>query len=107
MHNSSFHVSESKGYNVDTVKFLIDHGANVNVKTAQGYSALIYASRDGFLDTVKYLIEKEAEVNSTTSFGYTALMVSFKFIYNKTSYGYNNAKRTNFLFKKQKRLNQI
>ena len=86
-HNSSFHVSESKEDNVDTVKFLIDHGANVNVKTAQGYSALIYASRDGFLDTVKYLIEKEAEVNSTTSFGYTALMVSFKFIYNKTAYG--------------------
>ena len=78
LHNYSFPVSESKEDNVETVKFLIDHGANVNIKTAQGYSALIYASRDGFLDTVKHLIKREAEVNSTTSFGYTALMVSLR-----------------------------
>ena len=60
-----------------TVKFLIDHGADVNTKTAQGFTALIYASRDGFLKTVHHLITNGAEVDAQTSSGYTALMVSF------------------------------
>ena len=60
-----------------TVKFLIDHGADVNATTLQGFTALIYASRDGFLKTVKHLITNGAEVDAQTSFGYTALMVSF------------------------------
>ena len=60
-----------------TVKFLIDHGADVNAKTVQGFTALIFASRDGFFKTVKHLITNGAEVDAQTSFGYTALMVSF------------------------------
>ena len=59
------------------MKFLIDHGADVNAKTAQGFTALIYASRDGFLKTVNHLITNGAEVDAQTSFGFTALMVSF------------------------------
>ena len=43
-----------------TVKFLVDHGAEVNAKTAQGFTALIYASRDGFLKTVERLITNGA-----------------------------------------------
>ena len=61
-----------------TVKFLIDHGADVNSKTTQGFTALIYASRDGFLKTVEHLITNGAEIDAQTSFGYTALMVSFE-----------------------------
>ena len=61
-----------------TVKFLIDHGADVNAKTAQGFTALIYASRDGFLKTAEHLITNGAEIDAQTSFGYTALMVSFE-----------------------------
>ena len=61
-----------------TVKFLIDHGADVNAKTTQGFTALIYASRDGFLKTVEHLITNGAEVDAQTSIGYTALMVSFE-----------------------------
>ena len=61
-----------------TVKFLIDHGADVNAKTAQGFTALHYASMDGFLKTVGHLITNGAEVDAQTSFGYTALMVSFE-----------------------------
>ena len=61
-----------------SVKFLIDHGADVNAETAQGFTALIYASRDGFLKTVEHLITNGAEVDAQTSFGYTALMVSFE-----------------------------
>ena len=61
-----------------TVNFLIDHGADVNAKTAQGFTALIYASRDGFLKTVDHLITNGAEIDAQTSFGYTALMVSFE-----------------------------
>ena len=60
-----------------TVKFLIDHGADVNSKTTQGFTALIYGSRDGFLKTVHHLITNGAEVDAQTSSGYTALMVSF------------------------------
>lgn len=76
----------SKKENAQTVKFLIDHGAEVNVKTAQGHTALTYASRDGFFDTMKHLIESGADVDSATSFGYTALMVSFKALFFNTRY---------------------
>ena len=61
-----------------TVTFLINNGADVNAKTAQGFTALIYASRDGFLKTVDHLITNGAEIDAQTSFGYTALMVSFE-----------------------------
>ena len=68
----------SKQNNAQTVKYLINHGANVNAKTGQGQTALTYASRDGFLETVEHLIANGTNVNSTTRFGFTALMVSFK-----------------------------
>lgn len=68
-----------------TVKFLIDQGADLNAKTSQGFTALTYASRDGFLETVKHLISSGAEVDSQTNFGYTSLMVSLGFKYIDTS----------------------
>ena len=67
-----------------TVKFLIDHGVNAKMSAVNswavlmlGFTALIFASRDGFFKTVKHLITNGAEVDAQTSFGYTALMVSF------------------------------
>ena len=59
-----------------SIRFLIDQGADVNAKTSQGFTALMYASRDGFLETVEHLVSNGADVNSKTKFGYTSLMVS-------------------------------
>ena len=55
---------------------MINHGANVNAKTDQGFTPLMYAVRDGYYKTVKHLIKNGAEVNAETNFGQTALMVS-------------------------------
>ena len=48
-----------------TIKALLDKGQNVN-QVDSGWTALMYASRNGHLDTVKLLIDNGADVNILT-----------------------------------------
>lgn len=48
---------------LDTVKFIIEHGANVNGVTIKG-KPLAYAVQNRRLDIVKYLIGKGADINT-------------------------------------------
>jgi ankyrin repeat protein len=58
----------------DTVKALIEAGADVNAKDRQGKTALVVASEKGHLDSVKILLDNGADVNAKTKDGCTALM---------------------------------
>ena len=64
--------------NLETVKYLVEHGADVNAKTKDGWTALMIASKyANNLETVKYLIEKGSDVNAKkTKDGWTALMIA-------------------------------
>jgi ankyrin repeat protein len=42
---------------LETIKFLVDNGADVNIKTKYNETMLMMASRKGQLDTVTYLVE--------------------------------------------------
>ena len=44
------------------MKYLIEHGADVNGKTNKNYSILHYAVRRSSLELVKYLVENGAEI---------------------------------------------
>jgi ankyrin repeat protein len=66
--------------NLDIVKFLVEHGANVNAAATvagfTGYTALIYASERGQVNVVKYLIKHGANINAKKKNGDTALSLA-------------------------------
>ena len=57
-----------------TVKLLLDHGADVNLKNNNGGTALIRASRRGHESAVKLLLEYGADVNLRNKYDDTPLI---------------------------------
>lgn len=49
--------------NIETVKFLIDNGADVNTQDEKGKTALMIASEMNDMELVKLLIEKGADID--------------------------------------------
>lgn len=70
--NRALTVAASKGH-TETVRLLIEAGANVNSEDAQGRTALQLAAFRKRLNTVKELLRAEAHVNITTKNGRNAL----------------------------------
>ena len=50
--------------NIDTVKYLIEHEANVNALDDDKDTPLHWACCEGYVDIVKYLIENGADLNA-------------------------------------------
>ncbi|EAY02659.1 hypothetical protein TVAG_253100 [Trichomonas vaginalis G3] len=65
---------------IELSRYLISHGANVNIKDFSGQSALHYAVRSPIYskDAIQVLIENGADINSQNSHGDTALMLSLQ-----------------------------
>jgi ankyrin repeat protein len=59
---------------LETMRLLLDRGANVNAKTHAGMTALMCAVSD--LDKVRLLVESKADVNTATAIGRTALQLA-------------------------------
>jgi hypothetical protein len=53
----------SNGGHPEIVHLLIEQGANVNVRGELGWTALIWAAREGDIETVKYLLSQGADPN--------------------------------------------
>ena len=65
--------------NSETIRILVDNGADVNIKGPYGGTALVMAARGkGDSELVKLLVEKGADVNAKGRAGRTALMVTRK-----------------------------
>jgi ankyrin repeat protein len=57
----------SRAGNVDAVRLLVDHGADLNAtESAQGQTALMFAAAADRADVVKYLVSKGANATLTT-----------------------------------------
>ena len=54
--------------NVNVLKLLMSHGAEVNAKNSSGETALHLAARFGHLEAAKYLVRAGAAVNEKTKF---------------------------------------
>lgn len=60
--------------NLAAVKQYLQDGADVNARTKDGLTPLMFAARDGHLDVVKYLVDKGADMNTRDNYGTTPLM---------------------------------
>ena len=58
---------------LETVKLLIENGADIDAKDKDGYTVLMYASNNGNLEIIKYLVENGADINIKDKNGDTAL----------------------------------
>jgi ankyrin repeat protein len=61
---------------VETAKFLVDHGAEINAAGQFGWTALHGAAYQGLNDVIAYLVSKGAKIDQKDSFGQTPLSIS-------------------------------
>jgi len=66
--------------NTDIVKFLIEHGANIETRDSQGHQLgpLHYAAYRGNLPLVYYLLQKGADIEATSKFGTPIRLAEFR-----------------------------
>ncbi len=67
---------EERATAVETAKFLIDHGADVNAAGQFGWTALHAAAYQGLNDVIEYLVSKGAKIDQMDNFGQTPLSIS-------------------------------
>jgi ankyrin repeat protein len=66
------------GGNVDTIKPLLEKGADVNAKDNDGWTPLQFAAKRGSLEIVRLLLENGADAKAKSNDGGTALMSAAK-----------------------------
>jgi len=67
---------EERATAVETAKFLVEHGADVNAAGQYGWTALHAAAYQGMNDLIEYLVSKGANIDQKDEFGQTALSIS-------------------------------
>lgn len=68
--------SIDNGWFLENIKTLIDNGANIKAKDANGRTPLHIAVKSGYIEIVEYLIEKGADVDTLNNRGLSALDVA-------------------------------
>ena len=66
------HIAADRGY-LRIVEFLLEHGANPNMKNNYGRTPLHIAAMYGHLEVVEFLLEHGANPNVRNNYGYTPL----------------------------------
>ena len=79
--NDTFLCLVIKKYYIDTFKFLINLGCDVNLKGLYGCTPLMYAVGSSF---VYFLLPYKPDINLKNAFGLTALMIACKWNYEST-----------------------
>ena len=87
----------SREKNLELVKYLVEHRADLNSTNKLNQSALIFAAQRGHLEIVKYLVENGADVNSMDE---NDLMYSINIRFWKRSV------RNSEIFKKKRTINE-
>ena len=71
-----FYVCE-KGH-IDIVKYLVEHGANINKEDKNDWTPLFWACKEGHKDIVECLVEQGVNVNKEDNDGWTPLILACK-----------------------------
>ena len=61
---------------LDEVKGLIDEGVDVNSRSGNGRTPLMYAARNGHVDIVRLLLDHGANINQKSNDGCTVMHVA-------------------------------
>jgi ankyrin repeat protein len=67
---------EERSMALDTAKYLVEHGADVNAVGQFGWTALHAASYQGITDLIEYLVSKGAKLETKDELGQTPLSIS-------------------------------
>ena len=67
---------EERAVAIETAKFLVEHGADVNTAGQYGWTALHAAAYQGMNDVIEYLVSKGAKIDQKDEFGQTPLSIS-------------------------------
>jgi ankyrin repeat protein len=67
---------EERAVVVQTARYLVEHGADVNKAGQFGWTALHAAAYQGMNDEIEYLVSKGANIDQKDEFGQTALSIS-------------------------------
>jgi ankyrin repeat protein len=67
---------EERATAVETAKFLVERGADVNAAGQYGWTALHAATYQGMNDLIEYLVSKGAKIDQKDEFGQTPLSIS-------------------------------
>jgi uncharacterized protein len=67
---------EERATAVQTARYLIEHGADVNAAGQFGWTALHSASYQGLNDVIEYLVSKGAKIDALDQLGQTPLSIS-------------------------------
>ena len=70
-------IAASEGYYTEVIR-LIENGADVSAKTAEGATALVFAVANNHLNTVLLLINNDSDVNTVTTNAETPLLIAVK-----------------------------
>jgi|GEM_PF-5682044 len=71
-------VAAAEAGDLDTVRQLLNGGADVNAVTGSGITALMMAAHGGHLSLVRYLLARQADPDVQTENGVTALIAAVK-----------------------------
>ena len=69
-------VPEERSVALETAKFLVERGAEVNAAGQYGWTALHAATYQGMNDVIEYLVSKGAKIDQKDEFGQTPLSIS-------------------------------
>jgi len=67
---------EERAMALETTKFLVEHGADVNAAGQYGWTALHAATYQGINPVIEYLVSKGAKIDQKDEFGQTPLSIS-------------------------------
>jgi len=67
---------EERATAVETARFLVERGADVNAAGQYGWTALHAAAYQGMNDFIEYLVSKGAKIDQKDQFGQTPLSIS-------------------------------
>jgi hypothetical protein len=67
---------EERASAIETVKFLVERGADVNAAGQFGWTAVHAASYQGLNDVIEFLVAKGAELDAADRFGQTPLSIA-------------------------------
>jgi len=72
--------------NYQTVKVLLENGADPNIQTSDGFTALHYASQYGEIASAELFLQYKANTNSRNKWGTSPLLLSAKNGHKSTSF---------------------